>query len=239
MKIKKVLHLVHVFLVLVFQMLKNYPRLNCDLEHNFIICKMICRKVLRSAGVQLADVQNENLPDTSFLLVSNHRCFFDVVILLAVVDKPVRFVAAKELYHYPVLRRYLDSIQCIPIERYTKDFTKIKESIDEISRALERSNLVLFPEGECSYGEEQVGTFKKGGFMGIVRKNVWIVPCFLWIQKFENVGRWMIPTGEVKAVVGEGFYPKEAVEDSSPRVQSVQLANYARKRVCELKQKYS
>ncbi|MCH5253090.1 MAG: 1-acyl-sn-glycerol-3-phosphate acyltransferase [Lachnospiraceae bacterium] len=236
MRIKKGLRLVRVLLVLVFQMLKNYRALNHDLEHNFIICKKICQKVLRTAGIRVRAEGNENLPDTPFLLVSNHRCFFDVVILLAMVDKPVRFVAAKELDHYPVLRRYLASIKCISIERYTKDFTKIKESIVEISRALEDSNLVLFPEGECSYENEQMGTFKKGSFMGVVRKNIQVVPCFIQIQEFENIGRWMIPRGKVKAVIGQGFNPKEVVEDANRKIQSEQLADYARAQVYELQQ---
>ncbi len=231
MRIKKGLRLIRVLLVLIFQLVKNYPALNRDLEHNFIICKKICKKVLKTAGIRLASVGMENLPDTPFLLVSNHRCFFDVVILLAAVDKPIRFVAAKELYHYPLLHRYLASIECIPIERYTKDFTKIKASIFEISRALEKNNLVLFPEGECSYKKSEMGAFKKGCFMGVVRKNVKIVPCFILISKFENAGRWMIPEGEVKIMAGTPFLPKEVVGEFNRKRQSERLAEYAREQV--------
>ncbi|MCH5265898.1 MAG: 1-acyl-sn-glycerol-3-phosphate acyltransferase [Lachnospiraceae bacterium] len=236
MKIKKGLRLIRILFLLIFQLIKNYPMLNQNLEHNFIICKRICQKILRAAGVHLAASGNENLPDTPFLLVSNHRCFFDVVILLAVVDKPIRFVAAKELYRYPFLRKYLASIQCVPIERYTRDFSKIKGSIGEISRALEKSNLVLFPEGECSYGKKKMSSFKRGGFMGVTGKDIWIVPCFLHINSFEHVGRWMIPDGEVRVVMGKAFRPEEAENENVSGAPSGALAVYARKQVRRLQE---
>lgn len=115
------LRLIRVFFRLVFEMIRNYKKLNNDPDHNFLICKEICQKIVESAKIQLEIVQKEALPKLeNFLLVSNHRCFFDVVFLLAAIEDTISFVAAKELWHYPILSRYLDSIGCVALERGAK-----------------------------------------------------------------------------------------------------------------------
>ena len=81
------LRLIRVFFRLVFEMIRNYKKLNNDPDHNFLICKEICQKIVESAKIQLEIVQKEAFPKLeNFLLVSNHRCFFDVVFLLATIE---------------------------------------------------------------------------------------------------------------------------------------------------------
>ena len=126
-------------------MIRNYPFLNHDREHNFLICKKICKKIVKSAKIGVKIQNPENIPkEKRFLLVSNHRCFFDVVFLLASIEETLSFVAAKELWHYPILRKYLDSIGCVALDRHSKKMDKIKESIHSMKTALEGGNLVLF-----------------------------------------------------------------------------------------------
>lgn len=70
------LRLIRVFFRLVFEMIRNYKKLNNDPDHNFLICKEICQKIVESAKIQLEIVQKEAFPKLeNFLLVSNHRCF--------------------------------------------------------------------------------------------------------------------------------------------------------------------
>lgn len=165
------LRLIRVFFRLVFEMIRNYKKLNNDPDHNFLICKEICQKIVESAKIQLEIVQKEAFPKLeNFLLVSNHRCFFDVVFLLATIEDTISFVAAKELWHYPILSRYLDSIGCVALERGAKKLETIKSNIVSMHQALAKGNLVLFPEGECSYYDEQMHKFRKGGFIGLDAK---------------------------------------------------------------------
>lgn len=208
-KIRNGVRLVRLFFRLVFEMIRNYPFLNHDLEHNFLICKKICRKIIKSAKIRLHIQNPENIPrEGSFLLVSNHRCFFDVVFLLASIEKTISFVAAKELWHYPVLRKYLDSIGCVALDRYSRKMDEIKEGICSMKTALERGNLVLFPEGECSYYDTQMKKFKKGGFVGLDPEQK-IVPVYMQIDSLRSLGRWMIPEGEVSVVIGPHFAPAD------------------------------
>lgn len=115
------LRLIRVFFRLVFEMIRNYKKLNNDPDHNFLICKEICQKIVESAKIQLEIVQKEAFPKLeNFLLVSNHRCFFDVVFLLAAIEDTISFVAAKELWHYPILSRYLVQLGVWHSERGAK-----------------------------------------------------------------------------------------------------------------------
>lgn len=231
-KARDAFRMVRLFIRLVYEMLKNYFSLNDDLQNNFLICKKICQRVVRSARIQLKVQDFEKLGQHEpFLLVSNHRCFFDVVFLLAVVERPIRFVAAKELLSYPVLRKYLNSIQCVTLDRSTKKISKIKKSVTDIKSALTTGNLVLFPEGECSYYDKRMKRFKKGGFMGVSELGTRIIPTFIYIDKIQNIGRWMIPQGEVSIIFGEGFYPDEIPKG---RNMAGELAVYSQKKVMEL-----
>lgn len=116
-KIRSWLKMIRLFFCLAYEMTANYFRLTEDLTHNYEICRRICRKIVKSAHIFLDIEGKENIPEEErFLIVSNHRCFFDVVFMMAAMDTPVSFVAAKELWHYPLLHRYLDSIQCISLD---------------------------------------------------------------------------------------------------------------------------
>lgn len=229
-----VLRMIRLFIRLVYEMLRHYFSLNNDLENNFMICKKICRRVVSSARIQLQIQDYENLGQSEpFLLVSNHRCFFDVVFLLASVERPIRFVAAKELLSYPILRKYLNAIQCVTLDRNTKKLSKIKKGVTDMKSALATGNLVLFPEGECSYYDKRMKKFKKGGFMGVFELGTRIVPTFIYIDKIQNIGRWMIPRGEVRILIGEGFYPDEI---PAGRNMSGELAVYSQQKVLELQE---
>lgn len=234
-KIRDGLRMVCLFIRLVFEMIKNYSSLNDDLKNNFHICKKICQKVVQSAKIQLTLCSPENLGNVEpFLLVSNHRCFFDVVFLLAAVEKPISFVAAKELFSYPILRKYLASIRCVMLDRSTKQLSKIKEDVANMKVALAGGNLVLFPEGECSYFSKQMRKFKKGGFVCVSELGAFIVPAFIQIREIHNIGRWMIPQGEVTVYFGKGFYPNEIADT---RISGARLATYAQKKVAELQER--
>lgn len=74
--------------------------------------------------------------------------------------------------------RYLDSIGCVALERGAKKLETIKNNVVSMHQALAKGNLVLFPEGECSYYDEQMHKFRKGGFIGLDAKQP-IVPVYM------------------------------------------------------------
>ena len=168
----------------------------------------------------------------NFLLVSNHRCFFDVVFLLAAIEDTISFVAAKELWHYPILSRYLDSIGCVALERGAKKTETIKSNIVSMHQALAKGNLVLFPEGECSYYDEQMHKFRKGGFIGLDAKQP-LVPVYMKPERLSSIGRWIVPKGRVAVFIGSFFTPSE-VEKGTPT--AAKIADMARDKILALGQ---
>lgn len=227
------IRLIRVFFRLVFEMIRNYKKLNEDRDHNFLICKQICKKIVKSAKIQLQLVQKEALPKwENFLLVSNHRCFFDVVFMLATIEETISFVAAKELWHYPILSKYLDSIGCVALERGAKKLETIKNNITSMHKALADGNLVLFPEGECSYYDEQMHKFRKGGFIGLNEKQP-IVPVYLKLERLSSIGRWIVPKGKVTVFVGTSFFPSSIEKGNKT---AAKIADMARDEILALKQ---
>lgn len=228
-KIRDRVQMIRLFFRLVFEMIRNYPHLNEDTDNNFQICKKICNKIIRSANIHLNIWGRENIPEEEkFLLISNHRCFFDVVFLLASVEQTVSFVAAKELWKYPILRKYLSSIHCVALDRFAQDRSQLKKSILSMKTALESGNVVLFPEGECSYQDYHMRRFKKGGFLGLPSEKQRIVPAFLQMGVIKNIGRWMIPQGDVSVYFGEPFMP---IDISFKRKTAGEVAVYAQHRI--------
>ena len=76
-KLKDFLGLIRLFFTLVLSMIYHFHNLNDDLENNFMICKKICKRVIKTAKIDLHIYDQESLPaDKHFLLVPNHRCFF-------------------------------------------------------------------------------------------------------------------------------------------------------------------
>lgn len=221
--------MIRLFIQLVYEMIRNRSLLNENPENNFMIIQKICRKIVQSANIDLKVHGIENIPEEKkILIVSNHRCFFDVVFLILSMNRPISFVAAKELWHYPLLPGYLDALSCIALDRYATELTKLKESIETMKEAILSRNVVLFPEGECSYLNAEMKPFKKGGFMGISKLDVTIVPTFLKINNIHNIGRWMIPEGEVAVHFGEMFTP---IDVNPAGAKANEIAEYAQEQI--------
>ena len=189
------LRLIRVFFRLVFEMIRNYKKLNNDPDHNLQICKKICKNILS-------------------------------------IEDTISVVAAKELWHYPILSRYLDSIGCVALERGAKKLETIKSNIVSMHQALAKGNLVLFPEGECSYYDEQMHKFRKGGFIGLDATQP-IVPVYIKPERLSSIGRWIVPKGRVAVFIGSFFTPSE-VEKGTPT--AAKIADMARDEILALRQ---
>lgn len=224
---------IYVFLTFIYQMLKNKHKLNDDLVNNYLACKAFCIKTVEASKINLVVEGKENIKeDVPTLIASNHRCFFDIMMLVSVIDRAMPFAAAKELTNIPVLRDYINGIGCVLIDREETDFNKLKEELNNIDKAINNTGLILFPEGECSYYENDVKEFKKGGFMSLAKKDVVIVPTYIDSPNLTNIKKWYVPRGDVKITFGKGFIPKEVIEG---RVMPSKIAEYTRKKVLDLR----
>lgn len=104
-------------------------------------------------------VGKENLPDTGYLLVGNHKSGLDILLVAYALRKyNPRFMAKKEFFENPILKWLFEKVGAFPIDRQSLDLTAVKKAI----RLLKDNNIVvIFPEGTRNTKEEML-PFKKG-----------------------------------------------------------------------------
>ncbi len=230
---KEKLEVLRALLQFVIELMKNCPKLNDDLENNRQICQQISNNLVKIANINLKTVNQGVIPkDERILVASNHQSFFDVFLLISALDRALPFAAAQELYKYPFLGKFISSINCIPIDRYTEDITKLKEQVNQIYMHLMSDSLILFPEGECSYEKNKIQEFKKGGFMKINQTDTTIIPTYIHLTDFNHISRWFMPKNDVVVSFGTGFRPSDI---SDKKVSAKELASYTYEQVLTLK----
>lgn len=178
---KEKLNIIWLWLRLIIKLLTNYFKLNKDISKNNLICKNISEEIIELAGVKLTVIGKKNIEDIDkpFLVTANHRRFFDIFLLIAALGKTVSFAAAKKLYSYPILNKYIKSIDCISVNQYTTDVSELKHQLKQIHQHLNKHSLILFPEGECNYEYNQINEFKKGGFFSLNKTETYIIPTYI------------------------------------------------------------
>jgi 1-acyl-sn-glycerol-3-phosphate acyltransferase len=116
-------------------------------------------------------------PEGGAVLVSNHRSFFDIPVVLAVVPPPVRFVARRGILGLPVAGAVLRRGGHILVDR---------ESTPRNEAALARAALLarggdrisFFPEGTRSR-TGRIGPFRSGAFRVAAEAGAPVVPMVL------------------------------------------------------------
>lgn len=237
-KMKEKMNVILLWLRLIIKLLINYFKLNDDITNNNLICKNISEEIIDLANIKLTVIGKSNIKEIEkpLLITANHRSFFDIFLLIVALGKTIPFAAAKKLYRYPMLNKYIKSIDCISVDPYTTDISELKHQLKEIREHLDKHSLILFPEGECNYEDNQIKEFKKGGFFSLNKTETYIIPTYIHIGNFKRLGRWCVPENKVIIVFGEAFKPNEI---ACNKITSAYLANYTQEKVNELKNKFT
>lgn len=121
------------------------------------------------------------------LIISNHQSYMDIVLLGSIF--PLRFSAKKEIKQWPVLGWFISFSKPIWVDRNSK-----QSSLDTLVRFREtlanKINLIVFPEGTTSSGENDLLQFKSTLFEVAVNGNQ---PIFPVIIKYRGYNRELIP----------------------------------------------
>jgi acyl-[acyl-carrier-protein]-phospholipid O-acyltransferase/long-chain-fatty-acid--[acyl-carrier-protein] ligase len=106
------------------------------LTHTIYRLKIIARqKVPRQGGA---------------LLVCNHTSFIDVLFLLAVIDRPIRFMMFKDIYEHPVIHHFARRLSAIPISTELRPREMLR-SFRAATEAMRNGELVcIFAEGQIT-----------------------------------------------------------------------------------------
>lgn len=143
----------------------------------------LLHKVLRLLIHGLYRVQRHNLncipSKGAAVLVSNHVSYIDALILIAVCQRPIRFVMHTKFYHLPVLGWLFKVAGAIPIDSAKRNPALLRQALGQVSAALDRGELVgLFPEGRLTR-TGHMSEFRPGIEKIIQRNPVPVVPLAL------------------------------------------------------------
>lgn len=130
---------------------------------------------LSAAGANVKVIGTENIPkDETVLFMSNHQSNFDIALFLGCIDTPKGFVAKLELGKVPILKKWMENIDCIFMDR--SSIRKSAEAIAESTKLLKNGrSMVIFPEGTRSKTGD-LGEFKAGSFKLATKSKVKIIP---------------------------------------------------------------
>jgi 1-acyl-sn-glycerol-3-phosphate acyltransferase len=143
-------------------------------EYVYTCGKRWANFIIKTIGAKVQVEGIENLPEGNCLFVANHQGNLDVPLFLSVIDKPLGFVAKKELEKVPVLSGWMRELPCVFMDRdNVREAVKaINEGIDYLKSGY---SMVIFPEGTRSKSSN-IGEFKKGSMKFGIKANVPIVP---------------------------------------------------------------
>jgi 1-acyl-sn-glycerol-3-phosphate acyltransferase len=154
---------------------------------------------IKSARAEIEVIGKENLPQGACLFVGNHQGYLDIPVVLSEFDRPIGFVAKKELLKAPILSMWMKEIHCVFMDR--ENVREAMKSINEAADFLRQGySMVIFPEGTRSKGKK-LREFKKGSLKLGIKAEVPIVPITIsgTYKVFEEKNR--IRTAKVKVIV--------------------------------------
>lgn len=116
-------------------------------------------------------------PDESAIYISNHQSMNDIFVAMAIIKKPVRFVAKIELFQNVITSPFMRLSQSYPLDR-----SDAKQSLLTLKKAVNDSKeghtLVVFPEGTRSKKKEML-EFKDGIFQMLRKAEAPLIPMYI------------------------------------------------------------
>ncbi|MDR0401893.1 MAG: 1-acyl-sn-glycerol-3-phosphate acyltransferase [Endomicrobium sp.] len=140
----------------------------------------------------------ENIPSKSgSIIVSNHLSFFDPPLIGSAINRPIYFMAKKELFDVPILNFLIKRTHAFPIERNKQDINGMKNAIFILKNG---HLLLMFPEGSRSKNSK-IGKAKAGAGMLACNTQLPLIPV-----KLKNTNL-MLKFKRLEVKFGMPIYP--------------------------------
>lgn len=125
----------------------------------------LSRLLLAALGTRLYTQHQDRIPQAGpVLVVSNHRSFLDAPLLMAALNRPIRFACHHYMGQVPVMRDIVEKMGCFPLDLpEQRQHTFFNQAV----QLLQSQQVVgLFPEGAEPMVKQtlpkQVGAFQRG-----------------------------------------------------------------------------
>lgn len=161
------------------------------------------RAILRVAGISVRTLDGDRLDaGRSYVVVSNHESFCDILILLATVPLSLRFMAKRSIFRVPVLGWSIAAAGFIPVDRGER--SRSSAAVDAALRRLRGGrSVVVFPE-ETRSPDGSLLPFKHGAALLALRSRLPLLPMGIaGTQRILRKGSSRISGGPVALAVGD------------------------------------
>lgn len=192
--------LIRLILVIIVTILYSFKELwiltfrSKEDNHVYVDWSQTLNKII-GIKIDIKGLENIN-PDESYIYVCNHSSLLDIPVLLGTLPGDVRIIYKKELEKIPIFGFGLRKSNLIGIDR--SDPRKAMNSLDEaINIIKEGASVIIFPEGTRDAGN-QVGEFKRGGFLIAEKANTPILPIAIeGTYDLLKPGKFLLKPGKV------------------------------------------
>ena len=126
---------------------------------------LISQQILTLLGTRLfVHYQNRVPQDSAILVVSNHRSFMDAPLLMAAIDRPIRFACHHYMGQVPLLREFVTQFGCFPLDVPNQRQHSLFHQATHLLQS--RQAVGIFPEGAQPMvrltNPHEVGEFQRG-----------------------------------------------------------------------------
>ena len=159
----------------------------------------------------------ERFNDRSYIIVGNHRSVLDVIPAALATDKPVHYMAKKELFEKGIAKWFTKKCECIPVNRDGNDVRAIMQAMKYLK---EGSVVCIFPEGTRNKTEDLFLPFKSGATALSIKTKTPIIP-MLQLKKIKLFRKSHIYYGE--PLEFKEYYDKKLTQEDIDRADEILL----------------
>lgn len=150
------------------------------------------------------------------ILIANHTCGIDHLLLQAGTKRVLGFMIAQEYYDHRIYHPFCKLIGCIPVKRDGRDLSATRAAI----RALKEGRVLpIFPEGRInpSSGRE-LGEIKQGAAFIAFHAKVPVVPAYIRGTPATNqIGESLTTPSSAQVIFGEPIDLSDVERQESDR----------------------
>jgi 1-acyl-sn-glycerol-3-phosphate acyltransferase len=194
--------------------------------------------ILAASSIKVTVKGFSNLNRTgSFIYMPNHVSNFDIPVLQAYLPVQFRWLAKAELFKIPIFGYAMKRAGYISINRFDR-----KAAIQSLNKAAEiirnGTSVIIFPEGTRSQNQN-IQSFKKGGFVLAVDSGVPIIPVIIhgtWsiMQKKQILVKPGNVVLEIKKPINTSDYTRKTKDDLMEKVRNIMVESYEKSKKNEI-----
>lgn len=174
----------------------------------------------------------EPFTDRAYIFVGNHRSIFDVVFSAVATNKPIHYLAKKELWDKGIFKGFVRKCECIPVSRDGSDVKAVMLSMKYLKGG---ECISIFPEGKRNKTDEIFLPFKGGATAISIKTKTPIIP-FVHYKKLRLFRRTYVMYGEPLEFTE--YYGKRLTEEDIQKCDEI-LRNTMLEMYLKLEETYS